>query len=444
MRLLLLSLILAVHVTAAPERPNILFLMGDDWSSPHASILGDPIVKTPNFDRIAREGVLFTHAFVSSPSCTPSRFATASGQFHWRLEGGANLWGSLPAGTEVYAEMLQKAGYLIGHTRKGGAPSRHEHTGRDPFGSDYQNFRLFLTKRPPDAPFCFWFGTGDPHRPYKLNSGVESGMDPSKVVVPACLPDNAVTRADLCDYFWEVQRFDREAGELLARLEALGELENTIVVMTGDNGLPFPRCKANLYDLGTRVPLAIRWGTRIKGARTVDDFVSLTDLAPTFLEAAGLKPGEKMTGRSLLPMLLSGKSGRVESDRDHVLTGMDHHVVSRPARAIRTRDFLYIRNIEPASWPGARGKWKTRENDHSFAVDPGPTKWDMIDNRKTPDAKRRYRLAFGKRPGEELYDLRKDPEQMVNVAAKPEYAEVKARLRKLLLRELHDTGDPRS
>lgn len=428
---------------SSAKRPNILFLMADDWSWPHAGALGDPVVKTPTFDRVAREGVLFENAFVSAPSCTPSRFAVASGQYHWRLQDGANLWGSLPAETQVYPEMLEAAGYRIGFSGKGGQPSRHKHRGRDPFGERFQDFDEFLAGGASGQPFCFWFGSGDPHRPYETDSGVASGMDPKKVVVPAGLPDNETVRKDICDYYREVERFDRNSGKLLARLEKTGELENTIVVVSGDNGMPFPRCKATLYDTGTRVPLAIRWGDHIESGRAVTDFVSLCDLAPTFLEAAGLPPAAPMTGKSLLPVLTSGKPGQVDPSRNRVLTGLEHHVYSHPARAIRNEDFLYVLNIEPETWINDRGEWASREEDFSYAIDPGPTKWFMTDHRDDPGVAKLYALAFGPRPEEELYDLRNDPGQLRNVARKASFAEAKQRLREQLVSELIATGDPR-
>jgi len=240
----------------AGKRPNILFALADDWSWPHAGFAGDTVVKTPTFDKLAREGVVFKNAFVTAPSCTPSRGAILTGQFHWRLEEGGNLWSSLPQKFDVYPELLEQAGYFVGFTRKGWGPGRFEEGGRkrNPAGDRYSDFKEFMEKRPENTPFCFWFGSYDPHRKYDLGSGVKSGMKIEDVTVPACLPDSKEIRSDICDYYWEVQRFDREVGELLQMLEQKGELENTIVVMSGDNGMPFPRCKSNLYDLGTRVP----------------------------------------------------------------------------------------------------------------------------------------------------------------------------------------------
>ena len=275
---------------AKPARPNILFLFADDWMWPHASIAGDPVVKTPVFDRLAREGVLFRNAFVAAPSCSPSRAAVLTGQWHWRLEQGANLWSSVPAKFPVYPDLLEKAGYHVGFMGKGYGPGANGDRPRNAAGPRYRDFRAFLTTRPQGQPFCFWFGSTDPHRPYAWESGVRSGMDLQKVKVPPYLPDCPTVRKDICDYYGEVQRFDHQCGEILAALEATGELDNTLIVMSGDNGWPFPRSKATCYDTGTHQPLAVRWGGKIKPGRVVDDFVSLADLAPTFLEVGRVPP----------------------------------------------------------------------------------------------------------------------------------------------------------
>jgi N-sulfoglucosamine sulfohydrolase len=445
------------------KRPNILFCLADDWSWPHASIAGDKVVKTPTFDRVARQGVLFENAFVSSPSCTPSRGAILTGQWHWLLEEGGNLWSTLPAKFQVYPDLLEEAGYHIGYTRKGWGPGRDAPGGRtrNPAGPRYKDFRQFLDARPEGRPFCFWFGSTDPHRGYKWQSGVKSGMKLDDVQVPACLPDSEEVRTDICDYYWEVQRFDTEVGELLKMLEAGGEFDNTLVVISGDNGLPFPRCKSNLYDTGTHVPLAVRWPAAVKSSRVVEDFISLADLAPTFLEAAGLKPPGEMTARSFLDTLTSGKAGRVDPKRHHVLTGKERHVPAQetgmggyPMRAIRTYDFLYIHNFKPDRWPSGypAGYAEPVEIDVSnprgtkfgYAdTDASPTKSYMIKHRDDPEVRKLFELAFGKRPAEELYDLQKDPAQLNNVAGRPQYAEIQEKLADALMAELKATRDPR-
>ncbi|MBW8040048.1 MAG: sulfatase [Planctomycetes bacterium] len=448
---------------ADKNRPNILFCLADDWSWPHAGIAGDKVIKTPTFDRVAREGVLFNNAFVSSPSCTPSRGAIVTGQWHWRLEQGGNLWSTLPAKFDVYPDMLEQTGYHVGFTRKGWGPGRDQPGGRkrNPAGPRFKNFHQFLKARPQGKPFCFWFGSTDPHRGYKWQSGVNSGMKIEDVEVPACMPDSEQVRTDICDYYWEVRRFDTEVGELLKVLEENGELDNTLVAISGDNGMPFPRCKGNLYDLGTNVPLAVRWPARVKAGRVVEDFISLADLAPTLLQAAGLKPTPQMTAKSFLNVLTSGKSGRVDPKRDHILTGRERHVPCQqigmagyPMRAIRTHDFLYIRNFKPNRWPAGTPKAyaqiteivvsRPRGTFYGYSdIDASPAKSYMLKYRNEPKVKKLFDLAFGKRPARELYDLRKDPEQLNNIADKPQYAGVKRKLNTTLMSELKATKDPR-
>lgn len=437
----------AISTATAAERPNILFCIADDWSWPHAGAGGDPVVKTPTFDRVAREGVLFTHVFSAAPSCTPSRAAILTGQAPHRLAEGGNLHGFLPKKFPVYPDLLEDAGYVVGVTRKGWGPGNFQAGGRtrNPAGNGFKSFEEFLKTVPADKPFCFWFGSQDPHRPYEKGTGLAAGMNPRDVAVPAYLPDTPEIRSDILDYYFEVQRFDREVGELLQALEQSGHASNTLAVITADNGWPFPRSKANLYDSGTRQPLAIRWPAKFKGGKTSDAFVTLADLAPTFLEAAGLKPLPEMTGQSLLP-LLEGKS---QTGRDMVFAERERHAnvragdLSYPARAVRTKEFLYIRNFRPERWPvGDPEMWK--------AVGPfgdcdgSPSKEFILDHRDDPEFKQFFQLGFAKRAAEELYDVAKDPHQISNLAYRAEYGDTKQKLKVALARWMEDTQDPRA
>ena len=437
----------------AVDRPNILFAIADDWSWPHAGIYGDRVVKTPTLDRLAREGVLFTNAYCVSPSCTPSRGSILTGQTIHRLEDGGNLWSALPKKFETFPDLLEAAGYAVGYQEKGWGPGSLVVSGRtrNPAGPEFENFEEFLQSVPEGKPFCFWFGSTDPHRPYILDSGLVSGMTLEDVVVPPFLPDTPEVRADILDYYWEVQRFDRDVGSILSLLEERGLLANTMVVMTSDNGMPFPRAKANLYDSGTRMPLAIRWPARVKGGRVVEDFVSFTDFAPTFLEAADLKPLPEMTGESLLGLLTGERTGH----RDRVFLERERHANARqgnlsyPCRAVRTKQFLYIRNLRPDRWPA--GDPEVAEGlapPGAFTdVDSSPTKWLVLGlYGKYPDDKMEtfYRRIFGKRPAEELYDLSEDPAQLTNVAERPEYSAAKRELRAALDRWMVETNDPRT
>lgn len=432
------------------ERPNILFAFADDWGA-HAGAYGTVGVSTPTFDRVADEGVLFERAFVAAPSCTPSRGALLTGRHIWRLGPGANLHSTLPAHIPVYPQLLEQNGYVAGHTRKGWGPGDIEPGGRTerPAGPSYDSFERFLQERPADRPFVFWFGSSDPHRDYSDSLRRAMGIEPGEPKVPPYLPDVPTVRRDVANYYAEVQRFDREVGALIDRLASIGELANTIVVISGDHGWPFPRGKSHLYDSGTRVPLAIRWPERVEGGRTVTDFVSLVDLAPTFLDAAGVPAPPGMQGRSLLDLLTDERSDRVGVHRSHVVTAKErHHGLSRPdssgypSRAVRTEQFLYIRNFVPERWPAGAPNVSSSQNIFSD-TDDGPAKRWMIDHADEPSVRPLFLLAFGKRPAEELYDLRTDPHQMRNVARDPAYRMVRDQLAHTLESELRALRDPR-
>ena len=429
--------LVASRSLAADSQPNFVFLIADDWSYPHAGVLGDSSVTTPTFDRLAREGVLFEHAFVSAPSCTSARSSILSGQHHWRLEGAANLGGSLKADVPLVSDLLREHGYLIGKFGKGVWPSKHLYRKQRPLPDGHERFSDFLERRKPGQPFFYWYGGADPHRPYDKDIGAKAGIDPSKIELPTVFPDHPSVRVDVANYYGEVQRFDRECGKILTQLASNKELENTVVIMTSDNGMPFPRCKATLYDMGTRVPLAIKWPKKIAAGREVMDFVSLHDLAPTILELAGVAKPSTMNANSLTDILLSPVSGQIDPSRDHVLTGMERHVECNPQRAIRTSGYLLIKNYYQGEWPVAEA------SDYNYNIDPSPTKSYMMSNRDAPLVRRLYDLAFAARPAIELYDLRLDPQQVNNVADHVEYAGIRSELEDRLVQGLERSQDPR-
>ncbi len=432
----------------AAQPPSILLCLADNWSWPHAGVYGDKVVRTPNLDRAAREGVLFTHAFCASPSGSASRAAILTGQAPHRLEQGANLYGPLAKTFPVYPELLESAGYTVGMMRKGWGPGDFKAGGRarNPAGPAFRTFPEFFKSVPVGKPFCFWFGSHDPHRPYDKGFAIRSGMRPDQVVVPACLPDTPEVRSDILDYYMAIQRFDREVGQMFKVLEAAGRLDNTLVVITGDSGWPFPRGNANLYDSGTREPLIVRWPAKVSGGATRDDFINLTDLAPTFLEAAALRPAPEMTGHSFLG-LLTGQAASASNSM--VFLERERHANARkgdlgyPARAVRTREFLYVRNLRPDRWPA--GDPEMSKSVGPFGdCDNSPTKDLILARRAEPAMAKLFELCFAKRPEEELYDLLNDPNQMSNVAGQPQYADRLATLRAELDRWMTETKDPRA
>lgn len=456
-----------VRSSADDARPNILFFISDDQSYAHTGANGDPVVSTPAFDRVAREGLRFVHAFCDAPTCGPSRSAILTGQPIWRLEEAGNIHSTLPAKFDTYTELLQKAGYAIGHTGKGWSPGRIEAGGRtvNPAGPafraksltppqegmsrlDYaENFRDFLKLVSPDQPFCFWLGTYESHRGFEQGAGIKNGKDPEKTVVPPFLPDHDIVRSDMLDYLVEVEYFDSVVEKSLGILEQTGQLDNTIIVITSDHGMPFPRAKASLYDAGSRVPLAIRWprGIRQPG-RVVDAFVNLSDLAPTFLEAAGVEAPTMMTARSLVDVF----QARATDARGAAFIAMERHDGCRqggkgyPSRAIRTKDFLYIHNFEPTRWPAGSPDASVCARAIPYGeIDRSPTKTFLMDHRTEHGIARLAELSFGMRPAEELYDLKRDPHQLHNVAGGSEYLEAQSSMRKRLWDHLRVTRDPR-
>jgi N-sulfoglucosamine sulfohydrolase len=311
------------------------------------------------------------------------------------------------------------------------------------------NFEAFYKDKQDGAPFCFWMGTREPHRPYDEGSGVRGGQSLDDVKLPGFLPAVEEIQSDFLDYYNEIEWHDAHLVRALEFLEAQGELDNTLVVVTSDNGMQIPRGITCLHDYGVRVPLAIRWGNVIEQPRVYDEFVNLIDLAPTFYRIAGVNPPESVTGRNLVP-LLESQPGELGGEwRNAVVTGMERHTLCRPgelpypSRAIRTHEYLYIRNYEPDRWPAGAPDYEAAAQGFYGDVDEGPTKTWFLDQADNPEYAREFALSFGKRPAEELYKLSDDPDQMTNLADAPEHAEVKTLLKSQMNEYLERTGDPR-
>ena len=462
-----LLLLFAVVKATADERPNILLCISDDQSYYHTGASGDPVVKTPAFDRMAREGLLFVNAFCDAPTCGPSRSAILTGQPIWRLEEAGNIHSTLPAKFTTYTELLAEAGYHVGFTGKGWSPGRLEPGGRSqnpagiefsertakaPFkmmrNTDYAgNFEGFLDATGDDQPFCFWLGTSEPHRAYEAGIGQRTGKDPGKVVIPPIFPDNEIIRNDILDYLTEIETFDQQVVRAIALLESRGELDNTLVVITSDHGMPFPRAKASLYDAGTRVPLAMRWpGGISEPGRDIEAFVNLSDLAPMFLEVVGLEVPEMMVANSVAGIL----SNKPAEDRSAAFIAMERHDGCRkggkgyPCRAIRTADYLYIHNFEPNRWPSGSPDASVCARALPYGeIDTAPTKTFLMENANDDRYAKLAALAFGMRPAEELYDLKNDPWQMDNLAGSDRVKVVQSEMRQRLFDHLKETRDPR-
>ncbi len=495
--------------SADAVRPNILFCFADDWGR-YASCYAkldkgaslNHVVRTPHIDRVAREGVLFRNAFVPAPSCTPCRSSLLSGRYWWNTGRGAILQGAVwDASIPSFPLLLREAGYHIGKSYKvwspgtpadapfGGQKFAYEKAGRAPnnfseeatrmvkggmsvpeardkiLGQVRGNFDAFLADRKPGQPWLYWFGPTTTHRTWIKGSGKKLwNIEPDSLIgkMPKFLPDVPEVREDVADYLGEAQAYDSYIGVLLKALEESGELERTVVVVSGDHGMPgVPGGKCNLYDFGTSVALVARY-PGAPGGRIVDDFVNLMDLAPTFMELGGAKIPKEVSGKSMVAQLKSATGGQIDPGRTFVVTGRERHVgearegnLPYPMRAIRTKEFVFVRNFAPDRWPMGAPLAVTETSEPTAAeletntrvafpdMDASPTKAWLVAHRKEARGKPFYDFAFAKRPAEELYDLQSDPEQQKNVADEPSYLVEKSRMNERLLKVLTEMADPR-
>lgn len=461
-----------VKSKAQDKRPNILFCIADDASLEHFGAYGSTWVKTPAFDRVAKEGILFKNAYTPNAKCAPSRASILMGRNSWQLEEIGNHLAYWPAKYISVMELLAKNNYITGYTGKGWAPGLPPEVNGKPRqlnGKPYQemkisppttgispvdyagNFDNFLEDADKGKPFFFWFGGFEPHRNYEYGSGKRLGGKDASAIdnVHDFWPDTDSVRNDLMDYAYEVEYFDKTLEKMINLLEAKGMLNNTIIVVTSDNGMAFPRIKGQEYEMSNHLPLAIMWKNGIKNpGRSVEDFVSFIDFAPTFMQVSATNSdaakNNKPQGRSLTDIFNSEKAGQVTSYRDHVLLGQERHDVGRPneagypIRSIVKGDFLYIHNFEPNRWPSANPETGYLNTDGS------PTKTAILNaNRKIPGQDKNWQLGFGKRGAEELYNVKKDPQCLNNLISDAVFVSIARELQTQMVKELKQQGDPR-
>ncbi len=454
---------------AEQARPNILFAIADDASFPHMGAYGCTWVNTPGFDRVAENGLLFMNAYTPNAKCSPSRACILTGRNSWQLEEAANHVPYFPDKFITFMESLGDNGYFVGHTAKGWAPGqvgerngkKRELTGPafndkkiDPpaeyiSNNDYaENFRDFLTAKPDSLPFCFWYGSTEPHRRYEYGAGIEKGGKQLSDIdeVPDFWPQNDTIRTDMLDYAFEIEYFDQHLTRMLDMLEEAGELDNTIVIVTADNGMPFPRVKGQAYELSNHLPFAIMWPAGIEQPGTeIEEYISFIDIAPTLTQLADISPDESemqaMQGRSITYFFEQQPND--SAAWNHVLIGKERHDIGRPndggypIRGIVKNDYLYVRNYEPDRWPAGNPETGYLNTDGS------PTKTFILDHRQTSGLEKHWEMNFGKRPTEEFYNISTDPYCVRNLAFDPEVAPIMESMKTQMVAELKAQGDPR-
>lgn len=483
------------------KRPNILFVINDDQSYAHTSFAGSRFVQTPGFDWVASNGIYFTNCYSGSPGSAPARSCLVTGRHHWQNKQSGQHASSWMKEHVPFVDLLEKSGYYIGFTGKGVDPFqyarnvgdslwRKKNAAGQPFNkhrydkntpSDlrtakgiglnnyFENFRSFLNQREKGRPFYFWYGSTEPHRGYEKGSWKRNGKRLEQVDVPGFLPDSDEIRGDMLDYAVEIEWADSHLAKMLEYLKAIGELENTVIIVTADNGMPFPRAKANCFEYGVHVPLAIYYSEGFPGKRCVDDPIGFADIAPTILEIAGVEPDGMLpiSGHSFMNILCSEKEGIVDEAKKYVYMGRERHSASRwmnvgyPQRAIRNRDYLLIWNAKPERWPAGAPQMLNKETgelypmygirqdgtyhpDWAFTdVDDAPSKTYLIEHHQNPAVYPYFDWAFGKRPEYELYHIGKDPFCLKNLIDETSCSEVKKELMHALFGELKRSDDPR-
>jgi uncharacterized sulfatase len=493
---------LLAEAQSEARRPNILFAISDDQSFAHTSFVGCNFVETPAFDRIAREGIYFNNCFAGSPGCAPSRSTIVTGRYHWQNEQSGQHASPWLKKHVPFIDLLDGNGYSTGRTGKGVSPFQYARDENDSLwrktdaggithseiqyqkGSPgdertaggisavnyFENFKYFMENIRGDEPFFFWYGAKEPHRSYEQDSWKRNGKKLEDVQVPGFFPDHEIVRGDILDYAVEVEWFDLHLQRMLAYLEEIGELENTIVIVTADNGMPFPRAKANSYEYGVHVPFAVRFPKDFPGGRIVDDPMSFADLAPTILELTGT--GQEgmlpISGKSIAHILKSIKEGVVDKNKEYIFAGRERHSASRylnwgyPQRVIRSKDYLLIWNLKPERWPAGApqrlipgtkdglypnyGIDENGEQQSGWAftdIDGSPTKSFMIEHHDDEAYSSYFHWATDIRPEFELFNTQTDPYCLNNLSGDPDYRKIEKEMKKVLLKELKASRDTR-
>jgi arylsulfatase A-like enzyme len=393
----------------SPRRPNIVFLISDDQSAFDAGCYGNTAIRTPNIDRLAREGIRFENAFATSPQCSPSRASILTGQSPIAV-GMSRLHAPLRPWVPSVLEPLKTAGYWTAAYRKVHLGDNFQKRW-DYYGGQDEPPSAIFAKRPKDRPLFLWVGFEDPHRPYWHGPPWPTPHDPTKVIVPAWLVDTPKVRKDIAMYYDAIARADRDAGLVLDALEAAGLANDTLVFFAGDNGMPFPGAKGSLYDPGLHVPLVVRWPGHTKPGAIDRDLVSLVDLPATWLDAAGLPVPREMEGRSFLGRVDGTSAGR--PTRHAVFAERDWHDTLDASRAVRTATFELIHNY--------RSELPYQSTDDLIESLTWESITELNKEGKLP-AVLHARLFVAPRPTIELFDLTKDRDELYDVASDPAHA----------------------
>ena len=416
------------------RRPNIILFVSDDHGVEDSGAYGDEVVRTPNIDRLAREGMRLTGAFAGSPLCSPSRCVLETGLMPFR-NGGHKFGAPIRPDVRTMPMFFRELGYHTAHVGKFHHAPKQQFSYDTVIGNENAGPR-FLADYDGEKPLLLLVCSKFPHTPWAKNEA----YDPAKVKLPPNFVDTPQTRLDRCRYYTEVYLMDRQLGAVLEAVKKRRWADDTLVMYTTDQGSNWPFAKWCLYDAGIRVPLIARWPGRIKPGSVTDAMVSLCDLMPTLLDAAGAQPPKGIDGRSFLGVL----EGNRQTHRDAVFachTGNDNGgpgiANNCPMRAVRTATHKYIVNLHPERTFYTHIVGCKKGSAHHLAF------WNTwVQQAKTDSRAAEIVNRYLHRPAEELYDLRKDPYEQCNLAADAAQAAVLASLRERMAEWRRQQGDP--
>lgn len=432
--LLISCFYLFTGTVCAAELPNFVFIIADDIGWDDIGCYGNNVVKTPHVDRLSVEGMQFNNAFLTASSCSPSRCSIISGKYP-HSNGAAELHTPLPESEIPFPLLLKQNGYYTAHAGKwhlGNFTHRAfdrytDNNGYNNGDGGEANWVKFLRERPKDQPFFFWLASLDAHRPWGADT-FQVTFDPQEVEVPVYFADTEETRQDIASYYNEIARFDYYVGKVRAELDRQGVLKNTVIIVMSDNGSPFPRCKTRVYDSGMKTPFVVYWPEKIStGGQKTESLISAVDIAPTILELAGVDAPDSYQGTSFSAVLNDPE----KEIRSEVFSEHNWHDYEAHERMVRTRKYLYVLNARPALANGGPADSKKSPTQHALNIvrDEGRLTPAQADVFVTP------------RPAEELFDVEKDPLQLLNLASLPDYQKVLSEMRTLLNNWREETGD---
>lgn len=402
----------------AADRPNFVIFIADDVSVNDFGCYGNDVVKTPNIDKLAAEGMLFHNAYLTISSCSPSRNSIITGRYPHNT-GASELHRILPEEQIRFPELLKENGYhtvlsgkVHGITTEDRAFNIITEGGWPEEPSASKDWVQLTKDRPLNKPFLFWFASVDAHRPWETSDHIQQ-YDPAEVMVPPYMKDDQATREDLAAYYHEISRFDDYIGQVIAVLKEQGDFENTMILVMADNGRPFKGAKTSLYDSGIKTPFVLRYPKLISPSKHSKSIVSAIDIAPTILEIAGLKIPEQVQGVSFKPILHNEKA----SVRDVAFAERNWHVYKSHQRLVRFKNIAYIKDNYP-----------THHSSGSY---------NLLHDRSTGEVGN----PESNSPIEKLFILDQDPHQITNQANNPEYRSVLLMARRLLEQWTFETGD---